>query len=311
MFGLGSRRTPDSFGARPASRPFLRRARIAIGLFAIALAPTAAHAQFENSPGAASPQWYSDGPLNRSIVCESVSGRERFCAAPIGGAVRVVRTLSSAPCVQGESWRWDVRGIYVRNGCRAQFAYRVNDPWGGGDWNDDGWGGNEGRYREIRCGAGPNQENFCAAPNDGRVRLVRQESRFECSEGRTWRAERGGVRVRNGCVGRFGYHESGDGGGWTPAQPMEIRCSSRNHRWAVCPVDIAGPVQLVRQDSHAPCERDWTWGVVGNEGIWVSDGCRARFRVNGRTSTRASSEGRGGAPPGVQRMEPKGRAGAQ
>lgn len=285
------------------------RARFAVALATAAFAPVAAHAQLAAQPEA-SPQWYSGGPMSRSIVCESVSGRERFCAAPIGGAVRVVRTLSTAPCVQGESWRWDVRGIYVRNGCRAQFAYRVNEPWGD-DWgDDDGWGGNDRGYREIRCGSRPNEENFCPAPNDGRVRLVRQESRFECREGRTWRAERGGIRVRNGCVGRFAYHESDGGWGGGPIQPLEIRCSSRNHRWALCPVDIVGPVQLVKQDSHAPCERGWTWGTLGNEGIWVSDGCRARFRVNGRASTRMGTEGEGGAPPGVRRMEP-GRGAAQ
>lgn len=281
-------------------------AALALALAALAaFAPRAAHAQLGAEANSASPQWYGDGPLNRSIVCESISGRERFCAAPIGGAVRVVRTLSSAPCVQGDGWRWDVRGIYVRNGCRAQFAYRVNDPWGGG-WGEDDWNGDRG-WREIRCGARPNEENFCPAPNDGRVRLVRQESRYECREGRTWRAERDGIRVRNGCVARFAYREA-DGGWGTPVQPIEIRCSSRNHRWALCPVDIVGPVQLVKQDSHAQCERDWTWGTYGNEGIWVSDGCRARFRVNGRTSTRMSTEGEGGAPPGVRRAEPRGRA---
>lgn len=276
---------------------------LALAALACSLAPAAAHAQLAEQPAAA-PQWYSGGPISRSIVCESISGRERFCAAPIGGAVRVVRTFSSAPCVQGESWRWDVRGIYVRNGCRAQFAYRVNDPWGGGWGDDDGWNGEHG-WREIRCGALANEENFCPAPNDGRVRLVRQESRAECREGRTWRAERDGIRVRNGCVGRFVYREA-EGGWGMPVQPIEIRCSSRNQRWALCPVDIVGPVQLVKQDSHAPCELDWTWGTYGNEGIWVSDGCRARFRVNGRTSTRMRSEGDGGAPPGVRRAEPPG-----
>jgi hypothetical protein len=50
--------------------------------------------------------------------------------------------------------------------------------------------------------------------------------------------------------------------------------------------------------------RGWTWGTISREAIWVSDGCRGRFLVNGRYSQRSSVEGAGGAPPGVRRAEP-------
>jgi hypothetical protein len=264
--------------------------------------------------GAAVPAAWAQDPrasaLDQRLVCESRDGREQYCAAQIAGSVRVLRELSRAPCVEGDSWRWNPRGIYVRNGCRAEFAFRGQDDWGGGGWGGGGSGG--ARYTEIVCASRGSRENFCAAPNDGRVRLVREQGSGQCIEGQSWRADPQGIRVRGGCVGRFGYFRiSGDdgwggGGGWgpPPAESFEVRCESRSHRWRTCPVDIVGPVQLVRQDSHAPCVRGWTWGTIAREAIWVSDGCRGRFIVNGRTSVRSSAEGPGGAPPGVRRSSP-------
>jgi hypothetical protein len=243
--------------------------------------------------------------LDQRLVCESRDGREQYCAAPIGGAVRVIRVLSRAPCVEGDTWRWNPRGVYVRGGCRAEFAFRGPDGWGSG-WN----GG--GRYTEIVCASRGGRESFCAAPNDGRVRLVREQGGGPCVQGETWRADPRGIRVRGGCVGRFGYFRlSGDdgwggGGGWGPApvESFEVRCESRSHRWRTCPVELVGPVRLVKQDSHAACVRGWTWGTISREAIWVSDGCRGRFLVNGRASGRAAAEGAGGAPPGVRRAAP-------
>jgi hypothetical protein len=257
--------------------------------------------------GAQGPVFASSNSSEQRIRCESNDGREQFCPAQIGGGVRLARTLSRAPCVQGDTWRWDARGIYVRNGCRAEFEFRTSDGWGGGG----GWDGGS-RYTEIVCASRGSGENFCNAPNDGRVRLVREQGSGSCVEGQSWRAEPQGIRVRYGCVGRFGYFRpsgndwSGGGGGWgpPPSGPFEVRCESRSHRWAVCPVDIDGPVDVRRQDSHAPCVRGYTWGTISREAIWVSDGCRARFTVNGRPSTRSAAEGAGEAPPGVRRAAP-------
>lgn len=252
----------------------------------------------------ASAQVFASSGGDQRIRCESQDGRESFCAVDGVRAVRLARTISRAQCIEGQNWRWDRRGVYVRNGCRADFDVRVADGWG--DGSGGGWGGGGNRYGEIVCAAPDNRENFCRAPNDGRVRLVREQGPGRCIEGQTWRAEPEGIRVRGGCIARFGIYGAGGGwggGGWDdrPAGPMEVRCESRNGRWAICPVDIDGPVELRRQDSHAACVRGWTWGTISRDAIWVSDGCRGRFVVNGRPSRHSSAEGAGGAPPGVMR----------
>jgi hypothetical protein len=62
-----------------------------------------------------------DGGARRIIRCESRDGRERHCAASLRGAA-LQRQVSRAPCMQGRNWRWDRGGIWVKEGCRADFA---------------------------------------------------------------------------------------------------------------------------------------------------------------------------------------------
>jgi hypothetical protein len=67
---------------------------------------------------------YGNGPYGaaaRVIRCESEDGRERHCAANLRGAA-LQKQVSRAPCVQGRNWRWDAGGIWVKDGCRADFA---------------------------------------------------------------------------------------------------------------------------------------------------------------------------------------------
>ena len=57
-----------------------------------------------------------------------------------------------------------------------------------------------------------------------------------------------------------------------------VRCESDSGRTEVCRVDTRGGVRLVDQTSRAPCIQGRTWGADGR-GIWVTGGCRGKFRV--------------------------------
>jgi hypothetical protein len=57
-----------------------------------------------------------------------------------------------------------------------------------------------------------------------------------------------------------------------------VRCESDDHRTEICRVDTRGGVRLVDQTSRAPCIQGRTWGA-DNRGIWVTNGCRGKFRV--------------------------------
>jgi hypothetical protein len=272
-------------------------------------------------------QWGGTSSGEMRVRCDSPGGRDRFCPAANDGRVRLLRSYGGAPCVEGQTWRHDRGGIYVRGGCIGEFGYVNYSGGGGGGWGNDGSSGQV----EIRCESDDGRENFCAVDNR-EVRLQRTLSRAPCVEGQSWRRDRRGVYVRNGCRGLFvaftsggggwgggntgggwgngggGGWGGGGGGNWGGAQTVQIKCQSIGGRWGACPVDIHGEVRLVRKESHADCIRNWTWGNLRNEAIWVSNGCRAVFEVRGSYAAgRSIMDGPGDAPPGVMREAPGAR----
>src|SRR5205823_4016026 len=69
--------------------------------------------------------------------------------------------------------------------------------------------------------------------------------------------------------------------GTAAGQAAIVICESQNYRNAECAVG-GGPVVLIRQLSTPPgdCIEGRTWGFNGyNNTIWVTNGCRAEFRV--------------------------------
>lgn len=63
---------------------------------------------------------------NRSISLECGSHKQqyRMCQVDVGprGSVRMVRQVSSSSCVRGRTWGWNRAGVWVDQGCRAQFV---------------------------------------------------------------------------------------------------------------------------------------------------------------------------------------------
>ena len=55
------------------------------------------------------------------IRCESHDQRQAYCALPFRGRVRLVNQVSRAACTEGYSWGYDRRGVWVSQGCRADF----------------------------------------------------------------------------------------------------------------------------------------------------------------------------------------------
>ena len=58
------------------------------------------------------------------VVCESQDYRYRFCAVDLGGAGRayVGHKISGAECIEGRTWGWNRGGIWVDQGCAAEFT---------------------------------------------------------------------------------------------------------------------------------------------------------------------------------------------
>jgi hypothetical protein len=58
---------------------------------------------------------------DQQIRCESEKNRYHRCRIDTHGYVRLMRQLSRAECIQGRTWDYDRSGIWVDDGCRAEF----------------------------------------------------------------------------------------------------------------------------------------------------------------------------------------------
>lgn len=134
------------------------------------------------------------GYAGQRVVCESWNYQPRSCPMDTRGGVRLSRVIAG-DCREGQTWSWDRNSVNVRGGCRAEFAAGGGGPgWGGGGW---GGGGqtidcNSWNYQPARCPVSVNRD----------VELI-QVYGGECIEGRSWRWDRRGIDVRDGCRARF------------------------------------------------------------------------------------------------------------
>lgn len=63
-------------------------------------------------------------PPFRLVTCSSNDGRRNWCAIGNRRNVRLSRQISGSPCIQGQTWDIDRRGLWVDRGCRAEFQVR-------------------------------------------------------------------------------------------------------------------------------------------------------------------------------------------
>lgn len=180
----------------------------------VALAAATAALAAVPTPAQAQRGW---GDSGSAIRCESSGPGRTWCSVPVarGAAVFLVSQLPGAACVEGRTWGWDSRGIWVSQGCNGDFEVRqaggaplpphrpaphrpppVSPPGGG-----PGWGG---RDEIVRCESDRYRYRLCPVRIGRRgVELARQTSRTRCEFGRTWGWDRRGIWVDEGCSGEF------------------------------------------------------------------------------------------------------------
>jgi Protein of unknown function (DUF3011)/Ricin-type beta-trefoil lectin domain len=82
--------------------------------------------------------------VQQTMYCASDDGRRNYCNADTRNGVTLVRKRSDAACIEGRTWGYDRRGVWVDRGCRADFALgRGNNGGGGGN---SGGGPSPGNY---------------------------------------------------------------------------------------------------------------------------------------------------------------------
>jgi hypothetical protein len=133
--------------------------------------------------------------FGRGLICESRNNGRSECRADTSYGVQLVRQLSKSDCVRGEDWGFDENGIWVDQGCRAEFVLGGHD-----------------RFTPMMSSAAPatllcesqnNTRTRCAADTFFGVTLARQVSNNMCIRGRTWGYDSAGIWVTEGCRAEF------------------------------------------------------------------------------------------------------------
>ena len=176
----------------------------------------------------------------RTLVCESNDRSNHYCPTDTRGGVHLAVQYSNASCRQGSTWGYDNRGIWVSNGCRAQFDI--------GDYRSD--------HRSDRDSAA------AAALAIGLIGAAAIASKHDNDH----RGDRD-----------YDYRHDDYHGNYGPSD--HITCESRDNRRQYCPANLRhARVDIERQLSDTRCRfaQNWGWDA---RGVWVSDGCRAVFSV--------------------------------
>jgi hypothetical protein len=155
--------------------------------------------EFEVGGGSGNWEQFENG---RRVVCESRDREYQLCRVNTRGDVRMVRQISQRPCTARRTWGFQRDGIWVTEGCRAEFEV---------GYADVSW---EGDDRRITCESNDRKYTRCRVWTYGNVRLVRQLSDTRCQQGRTWGYDRDGIWVDDGCRGLFSVGVNQGGGGW-------------------------------------------------------------------------------------------------
>ncbi len=210
------------------------------------------------------------GRTDDIIRCESYSYRRQTCARNLNGAeVQLIHQLSNRSC-RG-NWGYNQNEIWVANGCKADF-------WvSGSGYNNPGSVYGDGI---VECRAIGRTVQNCQVPELQSVELIEEMGRgYDQSCRGNWGISAHGLWVRNGCHAKFRvveYQLNNHQG--SPNYPgnarQEIVCESNYGQVRTCQADTSGGVEFVQNLGSANC--DQRWGYDAN-GIWVKDGCRARF----------------------------------
>ncbi|HTR67745.1 MAG TPA: DUF3011 domain-containing protein [Terriglobales bacterium] len=138
-----------------------------------------------------------------SIKCEANNNSRKYCGSYGDRQVRLDRQISGSPCIEGQSWGVDDRGLWVERGCRAYFKIGRRDRGmreGGGDANS------------IKCESNDGGRKYCGSYGYNQVRMDRQISGAECVQGSSWGVDARGLWVDRGCRAYFSV-SGGPGGG--------------------------------------------------------------------------------------------------
>jgi len=205
------------------------------------------------------------------VHCVSTVTGRTYC-----GTAKTQYVITGTPdsrCIEGQTWGLDDRGVWVSNGCVADFSpaitsTTVTSTAAGGTSTD--YVTNSGQV--IHCVSTDSGRTYCGTAQTHYVISGTPDPR--CIEGRTWGLDDRGVWVSSGCVADFSP---------TPVitsapvvtTDQVIRCDSTGDGRTYCSTETKRHY-LLKKIREGNCVEGKTWGI-DEHGLWVSGGCRGDF----------------------------------
>ena len=139
----------------------------------------------------------------RRLTCASDDGRRHLCRVDTSRGVQMTNQRSGSPCIQGQTWGYSGKGIWVDRGCRADFL--LGRGGGGGYQPGPGYGPGGPGYGNtmVTCSSDNGKRNYCSVNTNGGVQLVNQRSGSPCIQGQTWGYDGRSIWVDRGCRADF------------------------------------------------------------------------------------------------------------
>jgi hypothetical protein len=244
---------------------------------------------------AASAQGYSNSDYgygngyghSRTVRCESTNSRRTTCRVDTQGGVRIARQISHTDCLEGRTWGANSSGIWVSNGCRADFAigsgrnYRSDDRYGSNRYGSNSYSGNgyNGYYSNGYNANYSNRSGYASAGDTSYYINNDHRNGDNVYSDSTYRIN--SDRDRDAGYGNSYAYNNGYayGNGYTnrSSSTQIVRCDSTGDGRTYCRNQTTGAVTLGRTRS-GNCTQGQTWGS-DQRGIWVSGDCNADFSI--------------------------------
>jgi len=215
---------------------------------------------------------------SQQLTCESRNYQQEFCPTGVNIArAWMIVQRSRSPCIEGQTWGYQNNGIWVNQGCEADFGFQgvsgppvVVAP------------GRPGGQR-VSCESRNYQQQICPIGQQITVAwVIEQRSSAPCIQGQTWGYQNNEIWVNQGCSADFGVQVYGSAPATVAPLPVgplagSIVCESRDYQQQFCATGRqVGRAWLVTQRSRSACIQGQSWGYDGR-GIWVSQGCEGEF----------------------------------
>lgn len=197
------------------------------------------------------------------VTCSSDGHEQNYCRVDTRDGVVLVHQLSKSGCWQGDTWGYDRGGIWVSNGCRAEFQIGRS----GRDYESSLYH-NSGSSDSVNWNDRRDVDRWS---HDYSQQSVHSESHKDDKAGAAV-----GAALAVGVLAAIAANNDHHDGRREPARTYVCESLGKDHRY--CDVGTIHHAEVKRQLSRNPCEYNRSWGY-DRRGIWVGDGCRAEFWV--------------------------------